>query len=69
MLCAGGDGHHDACVGDSGGPLLVPNGTAGWTQIGVVSWGAGCAVRGVPGVYTRLSQPSINSFVRSTIAH
>ncbi len=69
MLCAGGDGHHDACVGDSGGPLLVQGGPAGWTQIGVVSWGAGCAVRGVPGVYTRLSQPSINSFVKSTIGH
>jgi secreted trypsin-like serine protease len=69
MLCAGGDGHHDACVGDSGGPLLVSGGPSGWTQIGVVSWGAGCAVRGVPGVYTRLSQPAINSFVRSTIAH
>lgn len=67
MLCAGGDGHHDACVGDSGGPLLVPGGAAGWIQIGVVSWGAGCAVRGVPGVYTRLSDPQINSFIASTI--
>ncbi|HTJ67436.1 MAG TPA: serine protease [Actinospica sp.] len=67
MLCAGGDGTHDACVGDSGGPLLVPGGAAGWTQIGVVSWGAGCAVRGVPGVYTRLSDEQINGFVKSTI--
>jgi trypsin len=68
MLCAGGDGRHDACVGDSGGPLLVPGGAIGWTQIGVVSWGAGCAVRGVPGVYTRLSAQQINSFVKATIA-
>jgi trypsin len=67
MLCAGGDGRHDACVGDSGGPLLVPGGTAGWTQIGVVSWGAGCAVHGVPGIYTRLSAAAINSFVHATI--
>jgi trypsin len=67
MLCAGGDGQHDACVGDSGGPLLVPGGAVGWTQIGVVSWGAGCAVRGVPGVYTRLSDQQINSFVKGTI--
>lgn len=67
MLCAGGDGKHDACVGDSGGPLLVAGGAAGWTQIGVVSWGAGCAVRGVPGVYARLSDEQINAFVRSTI--
>lgn len=67
MLCAGGDGQHDACVGDSGGPLLVPGASAGWTQVGVVSWGAGCAVRGVPGVYTRLSDAAINAFVRGTI--
>ena len=67
MLCAGGDGRHDACVGDSGGPLLVPGGVAGWTQIGIVSWGAGCAVRGVPGVYTRLSDQAVNSFVQGTI--
>ena len=68
MLCAGGDGKHDACVGDSGGPLLRSGGAAGWTQIGIVSWGAGCAVRGVPGVYTRLSDPQINSFILSTTA-
>jgi len=67
MLCAGGDGAHDACVGDSGGPLLVPGGAVGWTEVGVVSWGAGCAVRGVPGVYTRLSDQQINGFVRGTI--
>jgi len=67
MLCAGGDGVHDACVGDSGGPLLVPGGTVGWTEVGVVSWGAGCAVRGVPGVYTRLSDQQINGFVEGTI--
>jgi secreted trypsin-like serine protease len=68
MLCAGGDGRHDACVGDSGGPLLVPGGADGWTQVGVVSWGAGCAVHGVPGVYTRLSAPQINAFVKATIS-
>lgn len=68
MLCAGGDGQRDACVGDSGGPLMVPGGAAGWTQVGIVSWGAGCAVRGVPGVYTRLSDGQINGFVKSTIS-
>ena len=67
MLCAGGDGSHDACVGDSGGPLLVPGTKPGsWTDVAITSWGAGCAAPGVPGVYTRLENPSIAAFVAST---
>lgn len=63
MMCAGGDGTHDACTGDSGGPLLdrLPGG--GWELIGVTSWGDGCAVPGTPGVFTRLSAPEIHDFV------
>jgi secreted trypsin-like serine protease len=66
MLCAGGDGRHDACVGDSGGPLLVAT-RAGRLDVGITSWGSGCAVRGVPGVYTRLAAPSISSFIAATV--
>lgn len=70
MLCAGGDGVHDACVGDSGGPLLVPGSASGaWTDVAITSWGAGCAAAGIPGVYTRLANPSISAFVAGTIAH
>jgi len=53
MICAtvagGGKG---SCQGDSGGPLMV-NTNLGWQQIGIVSWGIGCAADGFPDVYTR----------------
>jgi hypothetical protein len=55
MLCASADGQ-DSCQGDSGGPLVMNGGDAGYDmQIGVVSWGIGCASE-FPGVYARVSQ-------------
>jgi antitoxin (DNA-binding transcriptional repressor) of toxin-antitoxin stability system len=55
MLAAGfAGGGKDACNGDSGGPLLVPSPLEpGWMQAGIVSFGAGCALPGVYGIYTR----------------
>ncbi len=44
MMCAGDleNGGIDACQGDSGGSLAVPDPEGGWLTVGVVSTGAGC---------------------------
>lgn len=53
MLCAYETGK-DSCQGDSGGPLIMET-SNGDLQVGIVSWGEGCAEEFVPGVYSRLS--------------
>ncbi|MEZ4707268.1 MAG: trypsin-like serine protease [Caldilineaceae bacterium] len=65
-ICAGFEqGGKDSCQGDSGGPLVVRNGEGVWTQVGVVSYGQGCARPQFYGVYTRVSffRDWINSHV------
>ncbi|CAH0721519.1 unnamed protein product, partial [Brenthis ino] len=53
MFCAGfPEGGKDACQGDSGGPAVLKSDK---TQVGIVSFGAGCARKGYPGVYTSVS--------------
>ncbi len=55
MMCAGyAQGGRDACVGDSGGPLMVlHNGI--YRQVGIVSQGEGCAMPNKYGIYTRVA--------------
>ena len=53
----------DICFGDSGGPLLVMDtelagGEPTFVQVGISSFGIGCADPDFPGVYTRVSEYS-----------
>lgn len=66
-ICAGfAEGGKDACNGDSGGPLLVSDGT-GWKQAGIVSFGVteNCAELNAYGVYTRVS--TFFDFISETV--
>ncbi|MCU0831617.1 MAG: serine protease [Rhizobiaceae bacterium] len=63
MICAGRiQGGVDTCQGDSGGPMVVTEAGVRY-QIGITSFGLGCARPRAPGVYARVSQllPWINA--------
>jgi secreted trypsin-like serine protease len=56
QICAGLEqGGRDACQGDSGGPLVAYDRNGCPYQVGIVSWGVGCAGAKDYGVYTRTS--------------
>jgi hypothetical protein len=64
-ICAGfREGGRDSCQGDSGGPLFAPTST-GTAQVGVVSWGLGCARARAPGVYASVGH--FEAWIRSHV--
>ncbi len=66
QICAGFEaGGRDSCQGDSGGPLVSSEGRGCLQQVGVVSFGVGCAEPKNYGVYTSVSSflPWISSHV------
>lgn len=75
MICAGGGRFRvDTCYGDSGGPLVVDGDSPAhppfdYVLAGLVDFGNGCAQPGYAGVYTRVANPQIMSFLSSGIGH
>lgn len=41
--------------GDGGSPLVCEGADGTWSVIGLVAWGIGCGMPGVPGVYVNVS--------------
>jgi secreted trypsin-like serine protease len=75
MICAGNSRRRtDSCYGDSGGPLVVDRDSpadppADYVLVGLVDFGNGCAQPGYPGVYTRVGNPEVASFLLSGADH
>lgn len=56
MICAGYETvGRGVCFGDSGSPLLAFNNQGEPRVAGVVNFGVGCALAGIPGVYARMT--------------
>jgi len=68
MFCAGlKEGGKDSCQGDSGGPVVYQNPQSQvWKQLGITSWGYGCAQPGKFGVYSKVAAyiDWINQYVK-----
>lgn len=59
FLCAGGQEGFDTCKGDGGSPLVCPiigTNTNQYYLAGVVSWGIGCGLNNIPGIYVKVSE-------------
>jgi trypsin len=68
MVCAGyPQGGTDTCEGDSGGPLLAALPHGGYHLAAATSFGAGCAEAGKPGVYARLAEGPIRTWLHGLV--
>lgn len=66
-ICAGfPQGGVDTCQGDSGGPMVKQLTTGQVVEVGIVSYGFGCARAGFPGVYGEVQAFSNNIRARIT---
>ncbi|CAG7659934.1 unnamed protein product [Allacma fusca] len=65
MVCAAyPQGGIDSCQGDSGGPFMVYSNSNRYAEVGIVSFGEGCARSDKPGVYARVTD--LNDWIRQT---
>ena len=63
-ICAGErEGGSDSCQGDSGGPLHVQDAAGAFVQVGVVSFGLGCAFPSQYGVYAEVAGSVLRPWV------
>jgi secreted trypsin-like serine protease len=66
-ICAGyAQGGVDTCQGDSGGPMVKWTSTGQWREVGITSYGYGCARAGYPGVYGEVQ--SFSNAIKSRIS-
>jgi secreted trypsin-like serine protease len=63
-VCAGERmGGADSCQGDSGGPLMVQDAGGAWIQVGVVSYGLGCAYPTQYGIYAEAGGDALRGWI------
>jgi len=68
MLCAGfPQGGTDTCQGDSGGPLFIKLRTGRNRLVGATSQGEGCAEPGKYGIYARVAEGPLRTFVKKFV--